>query len=310
MSVRPPEQTAVAASPSRLAAFDAWMTTNPWHPRLVPFLAYILFLPAAQWARTWWPPLQPLLYGAQLIVVVALLWRYRHWIRELTWRFHWLAVPVGVALCAAWIGLGHGMVQLAPGWFAPEPGPSGLERMPEPWRAFSLGLRLLGMTLVVPMFEELFVRSACLRGFHSPRKTWIGLVQAAADMPGLGDWLGETRYGQRMQRYPFMFTRQLREWPVGRLTLFGVCASTLIFTASHVPRDWPGCLVCGVAWCALLWWTNDRGRGSTFLNNEPTPHASPQVGALPGLGPIVWSHAITNALLWLWCVSMGDWMFL
>jgi hypothetical protein len=29
-----------------------------------------------------------------------------------------------------------------------------------------------------------------------------------------------------------------------------------------------------------------------------------------GLGPIIWSHGLTNALLWLYTLTSDDWRFL
>lgn len=275
------------------------MAANPWHPRLVPFLVYVLALPVITWVEQWSLHAQPVLYAVQVGVVVALLWRYRRLLPELTLRFHWLALPVGVGLCAAWVVLGHAMIRLAPAWFAPGDEAHVIERMPSGVRDVSLGLRLIGMGLVVPMFEELFVRSGCLRGLHSPRKTWIGLTQMLGDLPGVGDWMMQTGYGRRIARYPAMFTHQLRIWPVGKLTLFGVAASTAVFMVSHTVRDWPGAIVCGVAWCALVWWTNRPGAGGSG-------HERPALG----LGPVIWSHALTNVLLWGWCVWTGEWFFL
>lgn len=274
-----------------LAGLDAWMAANPWHPRLVPFLVYVLWLPVIHGVGAWWLPIYPLLHVVQIAMVAWLLWRYRALLPELTLRFHWLAVPVGVALFAAWIALGQAMIALSPTWFGPGEEPHALERLSGGWLDATLAVRFAGMVMLVPLFEELFIRSACLRGLHSPRKTGIALLQLGTDLPVLGEWFGETRLGRRVDRYPAMFTRQLREWPVGRLSAFGVFASTLVFAAHHVPRDWAGCVVCGLAWCALLWWTN---RGPRRL----------------GLGPVVWSHAITNALLWAWVVSTGEWRFL
>ena len=277
------------------------MASNPWFPRVTPMAVYVCMLLVINWAAGWSLYAQPVLKGVQLAAVAWLLWRYRRLLPELNWRFHWLAVPTGVGLCAAWVALGHGTIALSPAWFAPTSEPNAYQQMTPVLRGVSLGMALVGMTLLVPMFEELFVRSACLRGLHSPRKTWIGVVQVVEDLPVIGEWVMHTKLGERMGRYPFMFTRQLREWPVGKLTCFGVFASTAVFTINHVPRDWAGCVLCGVVWCALLWWTN---RGA--LAEKGDGRARPALG----LGPIVWSHAITNALLWGWCVWTGQWMFL
>ncbi|MEX0653658.1 MAG: CPBP family glutamic-type intramembrane protease [Phycisphaeraceae bacterium] len=277
-----------------LAAFDAWMASNPWHPRIVPFAAYLLLLAVIDFARGWWLPSYPLLYAVQIAVVAWLLWRYRKLLPELTLRFHWLAVPTGLGLCVVWVALGYGMIALAPGWFdgSGEAHYFQTMRAEHGWVFYvSMVLRLAGMAMLVPLFEELFIRSACLRGLHSAKQTKIGLVQLAEDMPLIGERILHTRIAQEAASHPPAFTQQLRDWPVGALTVFGVIASTFIFMIHHLPRDWPGTIACGVLWCGLLWYTNRGGRRM-------------------GLGPIVWSHGITNAALWAYCWHFDDWQFL
>ncbi len=293
--------------PSVLASLDMWMASNPWHPRTLPYVLFLLMVLVISLAEKWLIAAVVPLQVVQMGLMAWLLWRYRRSLPELNWRFHWLAVPTAVGLCAVWVGLGHLMVYAWPQRFAPIEGAHVLDRLPALWRWASLAVQMLGMTLVVPMFEEVFIRSACLRGLHSPRKTWIAISQVASDTPVIDEWLMKTRYGRRIERYPAMFTRQLREWPVGRLTWFGVCASTAIFMVGHLRRDWPAAIVCGVVWCALLWWTNWRriGKGSATAGQDQ------QGGRQPlGLGPVVWSHAITNALLVVWCVATRQWWFL
>ena len=75
--------------------------------------------------------------------------------------------------------------------------------------------------------------------------------------------------------------------PLGALSLFGVIVSTGVFMSYHVARDWPAAALCGVAYCLLLAATRQRG-----------------------LGPVIWAHGITNALLWGYSVKTGDWQFL
>jgi membrane protease YdiL (CAAX protease family) len=290
------------------------MARNPWHPRLVPMFAYLIGLLLVGYARDWKLASYPVLYTAQCGVVLWLLWRYRKLLPELTLRFHWLAVAAAVALTAAWIGLGWWMagefgvrfdalrqgvllgridyeaLGVHPGRMASTQ-THYFEQMGPGVREVSLGLRLLGMSLVVPLFEELFARSLMLRGLHSARKTAIGLVQMVADLPLVGDWLIHTNWGQRALRRPHMFTEQLIETPVGALSVFGVAASTFFFMVNHVPRDWPGAVACGVVWCGVVWWTNRGGRKK-------------------GLGPVVWSHGLVNALLWGYTIYSGDWQFM
>ncbi len=254
--------------------------------------------------------LYPALYLVQCVVVVWLLWRYRRLIPEMNWRFHWLAVPTGLGLFVAWVGLGYGYNTIFYGELRVRPldeddtfGPMAAAAPALLWA--TLVLRLLGMAIVVPMFEELFTRSAVIRGMSDARKTGIGVVQLLCDMPIIGDWLTHTDWGRRAGVRHGMFTHQLETTPLGRVTMFGVFASTLIFTLNHIPRDWAGCIACGLVWCALLWWTN---RESLAVEKRR------------GLGPIIWSHGITNAALWAWTVFGhhlpphlglgGDWQFL
>lgn len=329
-SADPSEPSPAVRGP--LAPLDAWVAANPWHARILPFVAYIAFLFVIEQARGLSLYLYPVLYALQCAAVAYLLWRYRRYTPELTLRFHWLAIPTGLFLCWAWIELGELSMWAWPSRLAPTP-----EEAAEPhyfqtmlaaspalgWTA--LVLRVLGMSLLVPCFEELFTRSAMLRGLHRAKPTAIGLIQVLQDMPLIGDAIAETKVGQKAAALPPMFTKQLVETPLGHLTVFGVTASTLIFMLNHGMRDWLGCIACGVVWCVMLWWTNREGvggrvsgvgsgSGTTPSATNPTPQPlnptpSRRSRAL-GLGPIIWSHGITNAALWAYCVYTGDWQWM
>ena len=317
-----------------LGRLDAWVAKSDWHPRIVPFVVYLAFLPVIAFATEYSLYAYPVFYSVQCLVVVWLLWRYRKLLGELNWKFHWLAIPTAVFLTAAWVGLGYMMTALSP-WFETAGAPP--ERFP--WREaspppvdevapvgvklhefqrmridapglfyLSIGLRLLGMSLVVPMFEELFVRSLCLRALHSARKTAIGVLQVVHDMPMVGDWFMHTDWGKRAAGKEGMFMQQFHATPLGKLSLFGIAASTFVFMVHHVPRDWLGCIVCGIVWCWLLWYTN-RGGLSSHAASGLEPQASSRKPRL-GLGPIVWSHGLTNALLWGYTLWSDDWQFL
>jgi len=286
------------------------MAAHPWHPRVVPFFVYIAMLALIGGADKLEPRLHPPLYAIQCVLVVWLLWRYRKLTPELTVKFHWLAMPVGVFVAVAWIALGWLMAgEFSVRWNALASGglpmvdyPDGavprfatddsaydtfFETMGVQLGWVTLALRLVGMSLVVPLFEELFIRSLMLRSLSDPRKTKLGLQQVACDLPGVGEWYMDTPAGRRASSAEPVFGRQFLATPLGKLTLFGVAASTFVFMLSHVPRDWPGIWVCGVAYCLLLAATARRG-----------------------LGPVVWAHGITNALLWVYTVWTGDWQFL
>ncbi len=273
------------------------MALHPWHPRLVPFAVYGIFLAPIGLARTWIPVAYPFVYVVQCGLVVWLLWRYRKLLPELTLTFDWLAVPVAVIVFVAWVGLGwlvdgdfavrwHALLAGAP----PTPSPEDF-RTPHlmgpvlGWIA--IVLRLLGMSLVVPLFEELFDRSLILRSLSHWRQTAIGVVQMAQDLPLIGDWLIHTDLARRASRHAPTFGPQFLSTPLGRLTGFGVLTSTTVFMFSHVNRDKPAAVFCGLSFCLLLAATRKKG-----------------------LGPVIWAHGITNALLMVYTLHTGDWQFL
>lgn len=298
--------------PSLLRSLDNWAAAHPWHPRVLPFFVYIVCLALMGFADSIDPRLYPALYVIQCTAVTWLLVRHRKLLPEMTLTFHWLAVPVGVGVFVAWVALGW--------WMAGE--------FPERWDALlhgryiamkdypddavprfatddsrydtffetmgptlgwtTLALRLLGMSLLVPVFEELFIRSLMLRSLSDRRKTWLGLKQVLCDVPIIGESFIHTKAGADASRQNPVFGEQFESTPLGKLTVFGVVASTFVFMLSHVPRDWPGIWACGVAYCLLV--------GAT--------------GRRKGLGPVIWAHGITNALLWVYTVHTGDWQFL
>jgi len=312
---QPPDPRSPSPEPpdSSLAALDRWVASHPWHPRVLPFFVYIALLAVIGFAQDLDARLYVPLYAIQCSLVAWLLWRYRRLTPELTLRFHWLAVPVGVFVAVAWIALGWAMAgEFDVRWSALVRGePVGMIDYPDDavprfatdatelrpfWHDAEMGpalgtaafvLRLLGMSLIVPIFEELFIRSLMLRSLSDPRQTWIGLQQVFADIPGIGDWFMRTDAGARAIAHDPPFTRMFLATPLGKLTAFGVIASTFVFMLSHLMRDWPGIWVCGVAYCLLLAATANRG-----------------------LGPVIWAHGLTNALLWAYTAWTGDWQFL
>lgn len=254
---------------------------HPWHPRVAPWGIYLVFLAVIVAARDLSPLTYPFLYTAQCVIVLWLLWRYRRLTPELTLRFHWLSLVAGLGVAWLWIVMGDWMVMMFPARFG-DVGtrPFFAEDQMGPamgWVAMSL--RLLGMSLVVPIFEELFNRSLLLRSLQRMRRTGTGLVQLALDFPLLGDWLRETKLGERADESAPVFGAEFESTPLGRLSVFGVLATTIVFMSVHVLRDWPACFLCGVVYCLVLNATRRRG-----------------------LGPVIWTHGITNAALWVYTV--------
>ncbi len=262
------------------------MAEHPWHPRVAPFLVYGLFLALIDFALPLAPASYPLLYAIQCSLVVWLLWRYRKLMPELTLSFHWLALPVGGGVFFAWVEIGKAMVGWAPARFATTE-PHAIEQMDPMLRQVSMTFRLIGMSVVVPLLEEPFVRSMVLRSMHRFRPTMVAAVQFVADLPLVGEWFMHTDLAKRADKYPRVMGEMFNRTPLGRLSVFGVLISTAIFTSYHLPRDWPAAIVCGIAYCLLLAVTRRKG-----------------------LGPVIWAHGITNALLWAYTLRTGDWQFL
>ncbi len=295
------------------------MAAHPWHPRVLPLIVYLLMLSVIGMTPDTRPMvyLRPMLYVVQCGLVLWLLWRYRRLLPELTATFDWRAVPVGVGVCVVWVLLGwltagefgvrwaaildgqpmslidYGVpaVNKPPLATSASDGPFDL-RHPAVMGAtvgwIALGLRLLGMSIVVPLFEELFTRSMLLRSLSRPRMTAIGLLHFLIDLPVIGEWVGHTRLGRRAEAHEPVFGPAFHRTPLGEVTLFGIAASTFVFMLNHGVRDWPGAVACGIAYCLLVGWT----------------------GREKGLGPVIWAHGITNALLWGYVVATGDWQFL
>lgn len=277
-----------AARGSAMQRLDAWMAQHPWHPRVFPFVVYVALLWASEPARMWAPWAFPAVYTLQCVVTAWLLWRYRKLTPELNWKFHWLAIPAGLVGLVGWIWLGDLMAKL---WFD-DAGTDVLAEMGPALGWTTLSLRLVGMSLVVPMFEELFFRSALLRSLYEPKPALAALIDLLSDLPIVGDWIGGTKAGRWAGQYERPMQAQFEKVPVGRISGFSLAATCILWCVlSHAPRDWPGTFVCGFAWGGLVWATN---RGQKKL----------------GIGPVVWAHAITNAMLWGYVVYTGDWRFL
>ncbi len=130
-------------------------------PYLVPFVAFLVFTYAGSMFNGTY-----IFYPIKTLIVAALLFYYRKAYNEITLKFSWLAILVGIAVFIIWV--------VPEGWY-PQIGSSEFNPYAygKGWLAFMLILfRLLGAVIVVPIFEELFWRSFLLRwlideDFHS-----------------------------------------------------------------------------------------------------------------------------------------------
>ncbi len=272
------------------------MAEHPWHPRIVPefFWLIAMFIINIILQLDSYAPVHAALYALQCVATVYLLFRYRKLLPELNWKFHWIAIPAGVGVLAMWFAVGELVLSIFGGNGEPTPNPITEAKDPTAklWVQINLGLHLLGMTLIVPMFEELFNRSLLLRSFHRLRNTGIGVIQFLYDLPLMESLLAGKQITQRAMKHDEVFRKEFERTPLGDASVFGMIASSLIFMIAHSPRDWPAAFLCGIAYCLVVKFTNRPGKEL-------------------GLGPAIWAHAITNALLWGYVVSTDSlWHYL
>ncbi len=291
-----PPTSSTPAAPVRktpVQHLDAWMAAHPWHPRFAPLLYYVFFNALIAAAGSWNPSTYAILYPLQILSTATLIFRYRRLTPELNFRFHWIAIPVGLLSTVVWIALGMKMAQLWPTRFDPQPPTKSMIETMGPtvgWLAASM--RLLGMSIVVPMVEEMPLRSALLRSLHLARDTGYFILQVLGDLPVIGNLVMATDISLRADIVKQPMAAAFERYPLGTLSLFSVIASSLLWCVmSHGMRDWPATIILGIAWALAVAMTN---RGNRKL----------------GLGPVIWTHGLCNASLWAWTIHSGDWRFL
>lgn len=140
----------------------------------VPFVIYVLGVSLA--ARL--PSMYPAAYAVVVVVVAAVTWMLLRGRRIV--MPHWQvgeAVVVGLVGIVLWIGLSELRLEeciavYLPGWLRPEPrvGYDPFQQLTEPWTVWAfVGLRMIGLVVLVPSAEELFWRGFLLRWFISAK---------------------------------------------------------------------------------------------------------------------------------------------
>jgi CAAX protease family protein len=135
-------------------------TASPEYARILPFAVFVV-LTCAQGhlgpTSTYWVYLFKTLVGAWLI------WESRPFVQEMRWNFSWEAVAVGVAICAAWVGLDGLYPRLSK--------PAMIWTPDQQFGAGSVAwwfyntVHIVGYSVVVPPLEEVFYRSFLYRYF-------------------------------------------------------------------------------------------------------------------------------------------------
>jgi len=257
---------------------------HPSHPRVAPWFVYLLVLAVTFQVRDWYDFAYVPLKIVQAVVVCYLVWRFRRLVPEITLRFHWSVVPISAFLVAGWVAMHAWTAKMFPQLVDAEPTFfQTLHANHETLFWLAAAAHLLAMCTAVPLIEETFNRSLLLRSISDVRATGTGVLQMLCDMPVIGDWLARTTAGVRASQEPPAFGDQFQKTPLGQLSVFGVTASTTIFMLVHATVDWPGAILCGLTWCILL---------------NRTRHL--------GLGPVIWSHATVNLLLWIYVITVKD----
>lgn len=149
------------------------MIHSPGFKRALPFAIYILFLMIAAGLRQILPEavaahyLTPVLYPVQILAVAVALGVYWSSYDELRIsaldRGHTaLAAGIGIGVFILWIHLDFDFATLG------EPEVYDPSTLTRPWFYAFIFIRLLGASVVVPIFEELFWRSFIIRYIIDP----------------------------------------------------------------------------------------------------------------------------------------------
>lgn len=189
-----------------------------WLPYVAPFFGYVAMSSAEslipdERMASWYP----IAYAAKVAIVAALMVAFRSsWrdLRRMPGPLGWaLAVGIGLAVTAAWVGIEEGVD------YPPLPLIGAGERegfdpgvLPTMGKWAFIAVRLLGLVVLVPVFEELFWRSFLIR-----------LIIDADDF---------------------------RKVPIGTVTQLSAFVTALGFMLVH--PEWLPALLTGLAWAWLL----------------------------------------------------------
>jgi len=120
--------------------------SKPWLPYVAPFAIYFALLSVRSLQTLIW------MYPVATIGVAAALWVFRKDYDELRVNVSVLAVVVGLAAIAIWIGIDP---------YYPKPVGTAVFNPSGKW--VFIGFRIVGTVIVVPLMEELFWRAFLIR---------------------------------------------------------------------------------------------------------------------------------------------------
>jgi uncharacterized protein len=188
---------------------------RPWLPYVAPMATFLLLTSAEDWLPEGpHPTYYPLFYAFKIAIVAFVCWLGRStWADLRPWpgrKSLALAVGLGLLVTLMWVGLDglypvYGKVG--------ERAAFNPNALPMAGRVGFLAVRMLGLVLVVPLFEELFWRSFVIRYIIDPD--------------------------------------DFRKVPIGRVTPMAGAITAALFAAEH-PAEWLPALLTGALWAWLL----------------------------------------------------------
>jgi CAAX prenyl protease-like protein len=187
------------------------MLKSPMTPFVAPFLLFMAFLVL----EGWWPDQHYLLYIPKTFCVGAVILYYWRSLPTLTPRIPIISILIGLVGVVLWIGLDPFLVH----YDQPLLGRNPFHLYPpaEAWALFAV--RLFGISVVVPIMEELFWRGFLMR------------------------WL---------------IKEDFTAVPLGTYTPLSFFVTTAFFAAEHGP-EWPLGLIVGLLYGAWFIRTKSLG---------------------------------------------------
>lgn len=191
---------------------------RPWLPYVAPMATFLVLTSLEDWLPKGsdgpHPTYYPIFYACKIAIVAVVCWLGRSTWADLRpwpdWKSLGLAIALGLLVTLMWVGLdGYYPIYGKVGSRAAfNPG-----LMPPAGRIGFLAVRMLGLVLVVPFFEELFWRSFVVRWIIDPD--------------------------------------DFRKVPIGRVTPMAGAITAALFAVEH-PAEWLPALLTGALWAWLL----------------------------------------------------------
>ncbi len=131
---------------------------SPVLARVAPYATFVLLTFAQEEfnepGRYW-------IYLGKVLVGAWMLWEIRSVVSEMKWAFSWEALVIGIGVFAVWVGLDPYYKHFGGGGISWDPHSEFGNNSATAW--FFIIQRIVGMTVVVPMIEEVFFRSFLYR---------------------------------------------------------------------------------------------------------------------------------------------------